>query len=188
MADFGFIAEQAIDVTDTRRFVFTTIRINGGMAFVMCKPAIDENTEYLKAGVLADANDAASRITQAAAKDKKTKEALVADTIDGMAEKRDRDIPIFAKHIVADWGIIYPTEKSPETSTELTKSEHDDDIFTGPMMDGKGEVVACEFRAVESFLRAVHTRSINDFNNFRVFCQNPENFRPEIKVEALAKK
>ncbi len=49
MADFGFIANEAISGSEVVRFRFNLLRINGGMPYLGVRAATSENTAHHKA-------------------------------------------------------------------------------------------------------------------------------------------
>lgn len=192
MADFGFVAAEAIKGDTISRFRMPTLRMNGnGIPFVDMRPAGPENDAWRRAMLVRDA--AQMRVNTAKQRgQRKPKGGLDDDTavdkaLEVMDLARERDLELYPELVITGWGLEYRGPSDVEMAFTGSKKFKVGMPQDGPMMDAGGPV---EFNPenVRAFLRAIWTRSVDDFDALRFYAKDPENYRGQdgIDVEALS--
>jgi hypothetical protein len=195
MADFGFVAAQAITGETISRFRMPTLRMNGnGIPFLDMRPASPENVEWQRAMLRLDA--AQMRVNTARERGKRKPkgglddEAAMDKALEIMDIARERDLSCYPELIVTGWGLEYRGPEDVELAFKGSKKFKAGKPQDGPMMDAVGPV---DFSPenVRDFLRAIWTRSVDDFDALRFYAKDPENYRGQgaldgVDVEALS--
>ncbi len=187
MADFGFIANEAISGSEVVRFRFNLLRINGGMPYLGVRSATSENTAHHKAGLAIDA----AEMRKAGFGKNKRRDARLNDekamtkALDVMNKARERDLDLFPKFVIVDWGLEYRGSGDIEKAFPGSKKAKKGVGFEGPMMDLSAVLEPTEenFRA---FLRAIWTRKEDDLDELRYFCRDHANFRDVVETADLS--
>jgi hypothetical protein len=192
MADFGFVAAEAITGDTISRFRMPTLRMNGnGIPFIDMRPAGNENDAWRRAMLVRDA--AQLRINTAKQRGKRKPKGGIDDNaavnlaLEVMDLARERDLELYPEFVVTGWGLEYRGPDDILVSFKGSKKFKAGIPQDGPMMDAAGAV---EFNPdnVREFMRAIWTRSEEDFDALRFYAKDPENYRQTdaIDVEALS--
>ena len=188
MADFGFIAEEAITGDEIVRFRFNLLRINGGgMPYLSVRAATPENSAFHKAGLRLDTKEIRrAGATRGQRKPKRLNDEKAIDkALDVMDEARERDIDLFPEFVVGGWGLEYRGAEEIEAPFPGSKKAKRGVAIDGPMMDANGPL---EFNPenVRDFLKAIWKRKMEDFDELRYFCREQANFRDVVETGDLA--
>ncbi len=187
MADFGFIANEAISGSEIVRFRFNLLRINGGMPYVAVRTATSENTAHHKAGLQLDTVEM-RKIGFGKGKRRDIRlndEKAVVKALEVMDEARERDLDLFPKFVVVDWGLEYRGAGDIEKPFPGSKKAKKGVAFEGPMMDASGPLEPT-VENLRDFLKAIWTRKVEDFDELRYFCLDQANFREVVETTELA--
>lgn len=192
MADFGFVAAEAIKGDTISRFRMPTLRMNGnGIPFLDMRPAGPENEKWRREMLVRDA--AQMRMITAKQRGMRKKKAGLDDdeavdkALEVMDVARERDLELYPELVITGWGLEYRGPSDVLVAFKGSKKFKAGIPQDGPMMDAAGPV---DFSPdnVRAFLEAIWTRSVDDFDALRYYAKDPENYRGQngIDVEALS--
>lgn len=192
MSTFDFIAQEAIASTATARYAIIGLRINGGVPFLLMRPATEENQDYHRASIRQDL--ARTRRIEALTKGMRRQplsdDEAINRSLDAYEHERERDAELFPEHVIVGWGIHYRSAGDIVHRWPRLKEPKDDKAFDGPMVDSKGKPVDLTPETARDFVKAVWRRSPDDWDRIRAFAKNTANYREVMsdeEVDELAK-